>query len=65
MLEIRAQGLPEEVREFADALERTGCVLGRSREYANRGEGRYVRVYLEAEAPGADARHAAIEERGR
>lgn len=64
MLKIRVQGLPEEVREFADALERTGCVLERSREYANRREGRYVRVYLEAEASRADV-PAAIEERGR
>ena len=65
MLKIRVQGLPEEVREFADALERTGCVLERSEPYANRGSSRYVRVYIDAEAPRTDARHAAIEERGR
>ena len=63
MLKIRGQGLPEEVREFADALERTGRVLERSEPYSNRGESRYVRVYIDAEAPRADV--AAAIERGR
>lgn len=36
MIKIRLQGLPDEVAEFADALERTGCVLERSEPYANR-----------------------------
>lgn len=52
MLKIRIQGLPDEVAEFADALEAIGCVLERSAPYANRGGSRYVRVYIEAEKPG-------------
>lgn len=36
MIKIRLQGLPDEVAEFVDALERTGCVLERSEPYANR-----------------------------
>lgn len=64
-MKIRVQGLPEEVEEFADALERTGCVLERSEPYANRGGSRYVRVYIDAEAPRADVRLAATGEGGR
>lgn len=56
MVKIRLQGLPEEVAAIADALERTGCVLERSEPYANRGNSRYVRVYIDAEArPAAGA----------
>lgn len=54
MLKIRIQGLPEEVAEFADALEAAGCVLERSEPYANRGGSRYVRVYIDAQKPAAD-----------
>jgi hypothetical protein len=56
MLKIRIQGLPDEVAEFADALEAIGCVLERSAPYANRGGSRYVRVYIEAEKPGSRPR---------
>lgn len=49
MIKIRVQGLPDEVAEFADALEAAGCVLERSEPYANRGGSRYVRVYIDAE----------------
>lgn len=62
MIKIRLQGLPEEVAEFADALERTGCVLERSDPYANRGGSRYVRVYIDGEAPRRRAQPQAIEE---
>lgn len=51
MLKIRVQGLPDEVREFGDALERAGLVLERSGQYANRGASRYVREYMDVEAP--------------
>ncbi|WP_418733908.1 exonuclease domain-containing protein [Ellagibacter sp.] len=54
MLKIRVQGLPEEVAEFADALEAVGCVLELSEPYANRGWSRYVRVYIDAQKPAAD-----------
>lgn len=54
MLKIRVQGLPEEVAEFADALEAAGCVLERSEPYANRGGSRYVRVYIDARKPAAE-----------
>lgn len=37
MIKIRVSGLPEEVADFADALEATGCVLERSGDYKNRG----------------------------
>lgn len=51
MLKVRVQGLPDEVRDFGDALENAGLVLDRSRQYANRGASRYVREYLDVEAP--------------
>lgn len=62
MLKIRIQGLPDEVAEFADALEATGCVLERSAPYANRGGSRYVRVYIEAEKQASDHRSLAKKE---
>lgn len=51
MVKVRLQGLSEEVRRIADAMESTGCVLERSPEYQNRGSNRYVRVYLECDLP--------------
>lgn len=61
MVKVRLQGLPEKVRRIIDAMESTGCVLERSREYPNRGASRYVRVYLECdlseEAEGKVGRH--------
>lgn len=51
MVKIRLQGLPDEVRQVADAMESIGCVLERSDEYPNRGSSRYVRVYLDCELP--------------
>lgn len=54
MIKIRVQGLPEEVAEFADALEAAGCVFERSEPYANRGASRYVRVYIDAQKPASD-----------
>ena len=65
MIKIRVQGLPDEVAEFADALEAAGCVLERSEPYANRGASRYVRVYIEAEKPASDLEGNAIEEGSR
>lgn len=62
MIKIRIQGLSEEVAEFADALEATGCVLERSEPYVNRGASRYVRVYIDAEKPAADGGAREIEE---
>lgn len=62
MLKIRVQGLPDEVAEFADALEAAGCVLERSEPYANRGGSRYVRVYIDAEKRAADGGAREIEE---
>lgn len=59
MIKLRVQGLPGEVTSFADALDRAGLVLDRSRTYANRGESRYVRMYLDVEAPGT-AREAGL-----
>lgn len=38
-------------------LEAAGCVLERSREYPNRGESRYVRVYLDCDLPKEVSRH--------
>lgn len=51
MVSVRLEGLPEEVRRIADAMQAAGCVLERSREYPNRGESRYVRVYLDCDLP--------------
>lgn len=61
MIKIRVSGLPEEVADFADALQATGCVLERSGDYKNRGDSRYVRVYIDAEVPRSEAGTAAIE----
>lgn len=36
MVKVRLEGLPDEVRRIADAMESTGCVLERPREYQNR-----------------------------
>ena len=51
MVKVRLQGLPDEVKEVADAMEAVGCVLERSEPYANRGSSRYVRVYLDCALP--------------
>lgn len=63
MIKIRLQGTPLEVSEFADALERAGCVLERSNAYKNRGDSRCVRVYLNVEAPRRDGATLAIDGR--
>lgn len=58
MVRVRLEGLPEEVQRIADAMQAAGCVLERSREYPNRGESRYVRVYLDCDLPeGCDDGH--------
>lgn len=58
MVRVRLEGLPEEVHRIADAMQAAGCVLERSREYPNRGESRYVRVYLDCDLPeGCDDGH--------
>lgn len=51
MVRVRLEGLPDEVHRIADVMQAAGCVLGRSREYPNRGESRCVRVYLECDIP--------------
>lgn len=51
MVRVRLEGLPEEVHRIADAMQAAGCVLERSSEYPNRGESRYVRVYLDCDLP--------------
>ncbi len=62
MLKVRIQGMPGEVAEFADGLERAGVVLGRSAEYVGRDGSRRVRVYLDVDAARpAAAREAAGE----
>lgn len=43
--------MTDEVQRIADAMQAAGCVLERSREYPNRGESRYVRVYLDCNLP--------------
>lgn len=51
MVRVRLEGLPDEVQRIAGAMQAAGCVLERSREYPNRGESRYVRVYLDGDLP--------------
>lgn len=46
MVSVRLEGMTDEVRRIAAAMQAAGCVLERSREYPNRGESGYVRVYL-------------------
>lgn len=57
MVRVRLEGLPDEVQRIADAMQAAGCVLERSREYPNRGESRYVRVYLDCDLPKEVSRH--------
>ena len=54
MVKVRLQGLPDEVKEIADAMEAVWCVLERSVPYPNRGTSRYVRVYLDCALPEKD-----------
>lgn len=51
MVRVRLEGLSDEVQRIADAMQAAGCVLERSREYPNRAESRYVRVYLDCDLP--------------
>lgn len=51
MVRVRLEGMTDEVQRIADAMQAAGCVLERSREYPNRGESRYVRVYLDRDLP--------------
>ena len=55
MLRLRVEGEPDEAAALADALERAGIVLERSRPRPNRGSSQLVRVYLKVEAPTAVA----------
>lgn len=49
MVRVRLEGMTDEVRRIAAAMQAAGCVLERSREYPNRGESWYVRVYLDCD----------------
>lgn len=49
MVRVRLDGMTDEVRRIAAAMQAAGCVLERSREYPNRGESGYVRVYLDCD----------------
>jgi len=47
MIKLRVEGLPAEVEEFIAGIEQSCEVLSKSQMYTNRGESRYVRVYLD------------------
>ena len=47
MIKLRVEGIPEEVDEFVATLETSCEVLSKSSPYKNRGESRYVRVYVD------------------
>lgn len=47
MVKIRIEGIPEEVDVFVSELEPFCDVLSKSAPYKNRGESKYVRVYLD------------------
>lgn len=49
MVKVRVRGLPGEVADFVDALERAGVVVERSEAYPDRRPSRYVRVYADCE----------------
>lgn len=49
MVRVRLEGMTDEVRRIAAAMQAAGCVLERLREYPNRGESGYVRVYLDCD----------------
>ena len=48
MIKLRVEGIPEEVDEFVAQVEMNCEVLAKSAPYKNRGESRYVRVYIDA-----------------
>ena len=48
MIKLRVEGIPEEVDEFIAQVEMNCEVLAKSSPHKNRGESRYVRVYLDA-----------------
>ena len=47
MIKLRVEGLPAEVEEFIAGIGSCCEVLSQSQMYTNRGESRYVRVYLD------------------
>lgn len=47
MIKLRVEGIPEEVDEFVAQVEMNCEVLAKSSPYKNRGESRYVRVYVD------------------
>lgn len=47
MIKLRVEGIPEEVDEFVATLETSCEVLSKSAPYKNRGESRYIRVYVD------------------
>lgn len=49
MIKIRLQGLPAEVEAAARVLRAVGTVLEESGDYANRGESKYVRRYMDVQ----------------
>lgn len=63
MVNVRVQGLPAEVADFSDALERAGVVLERSEPCARGGKSRHVQVDMECDASAPSGRRG-IEEGG-
>lgn len=49
MIKVRLHGTPEEVQAAKKVLEKSMNVLQASREYKDKGESQYVRVYVEVE----------------
>lgn len=49
MVKIRVHGTLEEVERTLEVLRAQFKVLSESKSYADRGKGRYIRVYLDAE----------------
>lgn len=50
MVKVRLQGVPEEVKELVEKLKASKVdILEQSKEYSNRGDSKYIRVYLDVE----------------
>lgn len=52
MVKIRLHGLEEEVTETVEELKKSYDLLSVSKPYLDRGESRYVRVYIDAKRKG-------------
>ena len=49
MIKIRLHGLPDEISAAKEVIKQNFRILSESDPYADRGESKYIRVYIDAE----------------